>query len=96
MNDEVLRPIDKNFDINEYNNTNAWINGSDGTLYDSNFISFGTDIEDEFLSNIHDNIMSNGEDACLKLHLKTNKSYIPMIKNITLIDRALISLSDSL
>ncbi|WP_256385060.1 hypothetical protein [Photobacterium toruni] len=92
----IFTRVHENFDINEYNNTNAWINGSDTTLYDSNFVSFGTDIEDEFLNNIHENVMSNGEDACLKLNLMTDESYIPMIKNFTLIDRALISMSDLL
>ena len=92
----IFKRISENFDVSEQANNNAWIIGSDVNLYDSNYISFGTDIENAFLSNVHENAMSTCETAGLKLNLYTDESYIPMLRNITLIDRGLISLSDLL
>ncbi|WP_256385061.1 hypothetical protein [Photobacterium toruni] len=89
----VIQRVIDNYDASAEGDNNAWINGSNISLYESNFISFGTSTEDYFLDNMQDNNQCTGELACLKLNLHSEHDYEPLLKNICLIDTALIALA---
>lgn len=91
----IFNRIADNYDSNE-NGNDAWIAGSDLSIYDCNYVSFCTDPEETFLNNSHENIMCIGEESCLKLNLHSEQSYAPLLNNIALIDRGLIYISQLL